>query len=92
MWCSNCTTLHYGVTLHLLADCDGQLDGTGWPHRVVVTVHFVPSNTSWRPSITAMNIINNELQSCIGQFEILAQHGDSAARIKVPATPGWSVP
>lgn len=53
---------------------------------------LVPSNTSWWPWITAMNIINNALQSCIGQFEILAQHGDNAARIKVPATPGWSVP
>jgi len=37
---NNCTALHYDVTLHLLAECDGQLDGTGRPHRVVVTVHY----------------------------------------------------
>jgi len=30
-----------------------------------------------------MNITNNELQNCIGQVEILAEHGDNTARIKV---------
>lgn len=32
------------LTLHLLADCDGQLDGTGRTDgRPAVTVHLVPA-------------------------------------------------
>ena len=47
---SNCTALHYCVTLHLLADCNGQLDGTGrpaghtewrWLCTLVLVEHFM---------------------------------------------------
>jgi len=64
---------------------------TAWWHRTATPsgadcAFLCHPTLQWWPWITAMDIISNELQRCIGQLAILARHGDNTARIKVPPT------